>query len=156
MALGGLPADEALEAVRQAGGEPGPFAARLLAILEGRESEWDEKFEPFLAEGWPLSRLSWTDRVSLRLACCELWEVPEVPPKVTIAEYVALAKTFGAPDSGRFVNGVLASVLPISPKAKGAVPVHPLSDVERLGREEPGPMNEPGPEPPRWVLRTED
>ena len=90
----------------------------LIGGLMGYPALWDEKFAPYLSMNWPMERLSVTDKTILRMACFELWKLPTVPPKVTISEYVALAKIYGSSDSGKFVNGVLASVLKESPKAE--------------------------------------
>ncbi len=38
--------------------------------------------------------------------------VPEIPPKVSINEAIDLGKTFGSPDSGAFINGILDHLLP--------------------------------------------
>jgi N utilization substance protein B len=46
----------------------------------------------------------------LRLAIFELLHREDIPPVVSINEAIELAKTFGGPDSGRFVNGVLDRV----------------------------------------------
>ncbi len=79
--------------------------------------EIDQIIERFLTAGWTLSRIAVTDRIALRMAIFELYHLPGMPPKVTITESVELAKRFGAAGSGRFVNGLLANVLNISPKA---------------------------------------
>jgi transcription antitermination factor NusB len=153
MAVGKMSAGEALGAVQEADGEPGPFTDRILALLEGREEEWDSCFEPCLAEGWPLSRLSWTDRVILRLACCELWGLPDVPPRVTIAEYVGLSKRFGSPEGSKFVNGVLACALTRSPKADWSPTDAPEPDpLEGREVEERTVIEE---ESSPWVIRSE-
>jgi N utilization substance protein B len=47
----------------------------------------------------------------LRLAIYELIHHPETPPGVVISEAVELAKKYNSDESGKFVNGVLASVL---------------------------------------------
>ena len=47
----------------------------------------------------------------LRLAVFELLHEPGVPPKAAINEAVELAKRFGGPNSGRFVNGVLGTIV---------------------------------------------
>lgn len=78
--------------------------------------ELDEKFARFLKKGWDPDRLATIDLIVLRLAVFELWNMPEIPPKVTISEAVSLAKRFGSEESGRFINGVLANVLESSPK----------------------------------------
>lgn len=62
------------------------------------------------ARGWPLDRMPALDRAILRLAIWELTDRPEVPTPVVIDEAVELAKRFSTDDSGRFVNGVLATI----------------------------------------------
>ena len=62
------------------------------------------------AKGWALDRMPALDRAILRLAIFELRARPEVPTAVVIDEAVELAKRFSTDDSGRFVNGVLATL----------------------------------------------
>jgi N utilization substance protein B len=50
------------------------------------------------------------DRNLLRLAAFELTDRPEVPTAVVLDEAIELAKLLSTADSGRFVNGVLASI----------------------------------------------
>lgn len=61
-------------------------------------------------ENFEIGRLSAVDRNILRVAAYELLFVPEVPGPVVINEAIEIAKAFGTPDSGRFVNGVLDQV----------------------------------------------
>lgn len=65
-----------------------------------------------VAPEWPLKQISTTDRNILRIGLWELlYQKPEeVPPKVAINESIEMAKNFGGPNSGRFVNGVLGTV----------------------------------------------
>lgn len=63
-----------------------------------------------LATGWSLDRMPALDLLVLRLGSFELVHRPDVPTAVVIDEAVELAKRFSTDDSGRFVNGVLASV----------------------------------------------
>ena len=60
--------------------------------------------------GWTLKRMPVLDLNVLRLAAFELFERPDVPVAVVIDEAVELAKRFSTDNSGRFVNGVLASL----------------------------------------------
>jgi transcription antitermination protein NusB len=62
------------------------------------------------ATGWTLERMPAIDRLVLRIAAFELLGRPDVPVPVVLDEAVELAKRFSTDDSGRFVNGVLASV----------------------------------------------
>jgi transcription antitermination factor NusB len=47
------------------------------------------------------------DRTILRLAVFELLHRDDIPPKVSINEYIDIAKKFSTEDSGSFVNGIL-------------------------------------------------
>lgn len=72
------------------------------------------RIDPLLTEAAPAFGADQTpvvDRNILRLATYELLYQPETPPKVAINEAVELAKHFGGDGSGRFVNGVLRTVL---------------------------------------------
>ena len=62
------------------------------------------------APEWPLEQITIIDRNILRLGIFELMFSNEVPSKVAINESIELAKTFGGPSSGKFVNGVLGAI----------------------------------------------
>jgi transcription antitermination protein NusB len=73
-----------------------------------------EEIDPLIAEAapaFPVAQLPAIDRNVLRLAIFELLHEPGVPPKAAINEAVELAKRFGGDNSGRFVNGVLGTVV---------------------------------------------
>ena len=65
------------------------------------------------ATGWTLERMPAIDRLVLRIAAFELVGRPDVPVPVVLDEAVELAKRFSTDDSGRFVNGVLATIAPL-------------------------------------------
>ncbi len=65
------------------------------------------------AKGWTLTRMPLIDRNILRVAAFELLGRPDVPVAVVLDEAVELAKRFSTDDSGRFVNGVLAALVPV-------------------------------------------
>ncbi len=64
------------------------------------------------APEWPLSQISMVDRNVLRIGLYELLfaNPEEVPAKVAINEAIELAKNYGGPNSGKFINGVLGTV----------------------------------------------
>jgi N utilization substance protein B len=64
------------------------------------------------APEWPLEQISMTDRNILRIGVYELLfaDPEEVPAKVAINEAIELAKNYGGPNSGKFVNGVLGTI----------------------------------------------
>ncbi len=63
------------------------------------------------APQWPIEQITIIDRNVLRIGIYELqFNNNEVPPKVAINEAIELAKNFGGPSSGKFVNGVLGAI----------------------------------------------
>jgi len=62
------------------------------------------------APNWPIDQMNLVDRNILRLGIYELYFNEEIPPKVAINEAIELAKTYGGPSSGKFVNGILGAV----------------------------------------------
>jgi N utilization substance protein B len=62
------------------------------------------------APAWPIDQITVIDRSILRIGIYELKFVKDIPPKVAINEAIELAKSFGGPSSGKFVNGVLGSI----------------------------------------------
>lgn len=63
------------------------------------------------APEWPIEQISRIDLIALRIAIFELYFSKNVPPKVAIDEAIELAKEFGGDNSGKFVNGVLGTVV---------------------------------------------
>lgn len=85
------------------------FAVRLVEAYFQRAEQIDAHLER-LAKDWTLERMPATDRNVLRVAAAELLGVPATPVSVVFNEAVELAKTYGTPASGKFVNGVLATL----------------------------------------------
>lgn len=88
---------------------PDPFAVALVEGVSARADEVDSYISR-LAHGWAIERMPVLDRTILRLAVFELLAKPDVPVGVVISEAVELAKRYSTDESGKFVNGVLASV----------------------------------------------
>ena len=89
--------------------EPDPFTATLVRTVESRGTEIDGLVDA-AAIGWDLDRMAVVDRNVLRLAVAELLERPDIPTAVILNEAVELASAYSTDDSGRFVNGVLATL----------------------------------------------
>ncbi|MEM7367217.1 MAG: transcription antitermination factor NusB [Bacteroidota bacterium] len=62
------------------------------------------------AENWELDRIARIDRILMHMAICEMLNFEEIPIKVTINEYLELAKTYSTPKSSKFINGILDSL----------------------------------------------
>ena len=87
----------------------GKFAERLASQCEAHREEIDEKLSNAL-KNWRMERLAAIDRAMLRLAICELICFEDIPIRVTINEYIELARDFGNDESPAFINGVLDAV----------------------------------------------
>lgn len=104
---------------------PLPVAQRVVQLVHG-VAERRAELDPHIAAAapqFPIPQLAAVDRNVLRLAVYELHYAPDVPFKVVINEAVEIAKRFGGPNSGRFVNGVLGTIvdqLPAERKARAA------------------------------------
>jgi N utilization substance protein B len=85
------------------------FAQPLIDGMVAHLPEIDERIGRY-AENFDLKRISPVDRNVLRLAIYEMLYRDDIPPVVSINEAIELAKMFGGPDSGRFVNGILDRV----------------------------------------------
>src|SRR5581483_626691 len=88
---------------------PDPFVVDLVQGVGAHHEHVDELIATD-SVGWTLDRMPAVDRNVLRLAVYELTERPDIPTGAVISEAVELAKQYSTDESGRFVNGVLASV----------------------------------------------
>ena len=86
------------------------FSVDLVEKIKANIDKLD-KFITKYAPEWPIAQITIIDRNVLRIGIYELcFNNKEIPPKVAINEASELAKTFGGPSSGKFVNGVLGSI----------------------------------------------
>ena len=85
------------------------YARGLFTNAIARSTSTDALISEF-AKNWDIKRMAAIDRNVLRLAITEFAEQFDVPYKVVIDEAVELAKTFGAEESGKFVNGLLDTI----------------------------------------------
>lgn len=87
--------------------------ARLLTILYYDSMKNTELYDDYIqskAENWELERIARLDRILMYMAICEMLTFEEIPIKVTINEYLELAKTYSTPKSSKFINGILDSL----------------------------------------------
>jgi N utilization substance protein B len=88
---------------------PDAYTSALVRTVESRSREIDGLVDG-AAIGWDLDRMAVVDRNVLRLAVAELLDFPDVPTAVILNEAVELASAYSTDDSGRFVNGILATL----------------------------------------------
>ena len=95
--------------------------AYITKVLDGVLAHLDEldeaiqaavKFSSrYIADRWEISRMPHVDLTILRMAAWEILYEEGIPGPVAINEAVNLANRFSEPTSGRFVNGVLGTIL---------------------------------------------
>ncbi len=91
--------------------EPGAvFARELVMGVSSHQEELDALIKRYAPE-WPVEQIAIVDRNVLRISIYEITMRQDTPIKVAINEAVELAKQFGSDSSGRFVNGVLGSLV---------------------------------------------
>jgi N utilization substance protein B len=60
---------------------------------------------------WDSERLASLDGILLKMALCEFQKFPSIPYKVTINEYLEIAKEYSTPKSSLFINGILDKIV---------------------------------------------
>lgn len=91
------------------GKEKWEFAKNLLqTVLEKKEVAMD-LIKPKL-KNWDPERIALLDMILMQMGVCEFLYFETIPPKVTINEYIDLAKEYSTPQSGQFVNGILDNI----------------------------------------------
>ena len=85
------------------------FPQELIGAILRQREEIDALIRQYAPE-WPLDQISLIDRNVLRIGIYELKYDPLIPSRVAIDEAIELAKGFGGPTSGKFVNGVLGTM----------------------------------------------
>jgi transcription antitermination protein NusB len=78
--------------------------------LYKKGSALEPKYKTLIANNtrnWEVDRLPLTDRIILEMAIAELILFPNIPVKVSINEYIELAKNYSTPKSRQFINGIL-------------------------------------------------
>ena len=60
---------------------------------------------------WDTERIAEIDTIILKMAICEFLKFPSIPMKVTINEYLEIAKEYSTPKSSIFINGILDNLV---------------------------------------------
>lgn len=82
------------------------FYKKLFRKTLLHDKEFEERIEQKL-QNWELERVMGLDIILLKMALCEFTEFPTIPLKVTINEYIELAKSYSSNKSKVFINGML-------------------------------------------------
>ena len=82
------------------------YAVDLLKKTMLNLSAFSEEIEE-KTQNWDKDRIANIDFVLLQMAICEFKKFPSIPVKVTINEYIEIAKEYSTPKSSVFINGIL-------------------------------------------------
>lgn len=85
------------------------FAIELLKKTILNRSKFNEEIAE-KTTNWDSERIANLDGVMLQMAICEFQEFPSIPVKVTINEYLEIAKEYSTPKSSIFINGILDKI----------------------------------------------
>ena len=70
-----------------------------------------EKLISGIIKNWESERIASIDMILMKMAICEMLNFPEIPLKVSLNEYIEIAKLYSTPKSSTFINGVLDKIL---------------------------------------------
>ena len=82
------------------------FAKQLLSKTLLKNEEWEKEIEG-KTPNWDKDRIADIDSILLKMGICELLNFPSIPEKVTINEFLEIAKEYSTPKSSIFINGIL-------------------------------------------------
>jgi N utilization substance protein B len=86
------------------------YCKKLLRTTIRNEKEYLEMVETS-ANNWELERIAFIDSLILRLAIAEAIEFKSIPVKVTINEFIEIAKAYSTQKSSQFINGILDNII---------------------------------------------
>ncbi len=74
------------------------------------ETEFEKDFFD-KTPNWDMDRIAEMDTIIIKMAICEFLKFPSIPTKVTINEYLEIAKEYSTPKSSIFINGILDNLV---------------------------------------------
>ena len=104
------PLENQLAAVCPNWGDDKPFIVTLFNKTVAFESEYEDLITQ-QTDNWKTDRIATMDILLMRMAIAEVLHFPSIPVKVSINEYIEIAKEFSTPKSNSFINGILDKVL---------------------------------------------
>lgn len=85
------------------------FARDLLRTVLEKNEHLESFILPKL-KNWDAERIAALDMILMKMGVTEFLYFETIPPKVTINEYIELAKDYSTQQSGQFVNGILDNI----------------------------------------------
>lgn len=90
--------------------EDRPYVLDLFKKVIAFEKEYQEMIAQ-KTKNWDSERIALMDTLLMQMAITELIHFPSIPIKVTMNEYIEIAKEFSTPKSNSFINGILDKIL---------------------------------------------
>jgi transcription antitermination protein NusB len=97
------------------------FTRQLCYSLEQNERDIESQVSRVL-ENWKLHRLGMVERAILKLAATEITRFSDIPPRVTINEYIELSKRYADEHAPPLINGVLDRLVELAAKPDVQIP----------------------------------
>ncbi len=85
------------------------FARELLKAVTEKQEHLETFIFPRL-KNWDAERIAALDMILMKMGVAEFLYFETIPPKVTINEYIELAKEYSTQQSGQFINGILDNI----------------------------------------------
>lgn len=82
------------------------FGRNMLQAVWNQDEELTKNISPTL-KNWDIKRVATLDLLILKMAVCEFLYFPTIPTKVTLNEFVEIAKQYSTDKSKDFINGIL-------------------------------------------------
>ena len=86
------------------------FALSLFQLTINNDQEY-EKIIVKKAKNWDIERIAIMDQILIKMAFCEILNMPELPINVSLDEYIEISKYYSTNKSKMFVNGLLDSAV---------------------------------------------
>ena len=86
------------------------YALKLLDETILNEKKYRSLIEKHI-DKWDLDRIAFMDMIIMQVAVAEIFSFESIPTRVTLNEYIEIAKAYSTPKSGSFVNGILDAIV---------------------------------------------
>ncbi len=86
------------------------FSGQLIKHVLENKIRYDELIKSAVSN-WDIERIALLDFIIIKMCLSEFIFFEEIPPKVSINEAIDLAKDYSTRNSGKFVNGILDTLL---------------------------------------------
>ncbi len=86
------------------------FAMKLFHKVSLNCNDYNELIKNH-SQNWEFDRIAIMDILIMRMALAEILEFPSIPIKVSLNEYIEIAKDYSTSNSNTFINGILDNIV---------------------------------------------